>query len=82
MKGVLYKELLESGETITAERYSNKLLKVNKKLQDLGPYSEHSACKIILLHNNARRHILLYVVLYVSYVIYTYILCYSGFLIN
>jgi len=31
MKSVLYKELLESGVTITAERYSNQLLKVNEK---------------------------------------------------
>ena len=57
MKGVLYKEMLESKETITAERYSNQLLKVNEKLQDLRLYSGDSARKIILLHDNARSHI-------------------------
>ena len=60
MKGVLYKELLEPGETITAERYSNQLLKVNEKLQDLRPYSGHSKRKIILLHDNARPHIVFF----------------------
>jgi len=57
MKGVLYKELLEPREIITAERYSNQLLKVNEKLQDLRPYSGPSARKIILLQDNARPHI-------------------------
>jgi len=57
MKGVIYKELLDPRKTITAERYSNKLLKVNEKLQDLRPYSGHNARKIILLHDNAYLHI-------------------------
>ena len=58
MKGVIYKELMEPGETITAELYSNQLLKVNKKLQNLRPYSGHSTRKIILLHDNERPHLL------------------------
>ena len=43
--------------TITAELYSNQLLKINEKLEDLRPYAGHSARKIILLHDNTRPHI-------------------------
>ena len=45
---VIYRELLEPGKTINAERYCNKLLKRNKK--ELRPYSVHSIFHGFLHH--------------------------------
>ena len=39
----------------------NQLLKINEKLQDLRPQSGHSSRKIILLHDNARPHIVSFI---------------------
>lgn len=57
MKGVLYYEMLKPGETVTAERYSNQLIQLKEKIEELRPQKGHSAKKIILLHDNARPHV-------------------------
>ena len=57
MKGVLYYELLKSGETVTSQRYSDQLMKLDEKIKELRPQKGHSARKVILLHDNARPHV-------------------------
>lgn len=60
IKGLLFYELLDPGETVTSERYSNQLIKLNDKIKELRSFSGHSERKIMLLHDNARPHIASY----------------------
>lgn len=57
MKGVLYYELLESGETITGDRYQQQLIDLNHAVLVKRPEWEKRKCKPILLHDNARPHV-------------------------
>lgn len=52
-QGIIWYELLNYGETITANLYSNQLQKLAEQLQDKRKFRS----KVYLLHDNARPHI-------------------------
>ena len=56
MKGVIYHEVLQSNETINAERYCRQLKELLKNLNDKRP-SLVNRRGVLLLHDNARPHI-------------------------
>lgn len=56
-KGVVYYELLNSNETITAERYEQQLNNLNHALNEKRPIQTTKQRKVILLHDNARPHV-------------------------
>lgn len=57
MKGPIHYELLQVGETINAERYSNQLIHLADKVKKKRPLVGQRTRKIILLHDNARPHV-------------------------
>ena len=57
LKGVIYYELLDAGETVTAARKSQQLNRLNKELDKKRPFTVKGNRKVILLHDNARPHV-------------------------
>ncbi|MBJ5594297.1 hypothetical protein JGG70_24330 [Salmonella enterica subsp. enterica serovar Typhimurium] len=55
--GVLHSELLQPGETISAERYRRQLLHVKHALTEKRPQYDKRHDKVILLHDNAKPHV-------------------------
>jgi len=57
MKGVVYYELLKTNQMVTAKRYQQQLIDLNRALNQKRPIITQKKRKIILLHDNARLHI-------------------------
>ena len=55
--GILYYELLQPGETVTANRYVQQLINVNNELNVKRPEWTNRHERVILLHDNARPHV-------------------------
>ena len=55
-KGVIYYELLKSGETVNTERYRQQKINLNQALCEKGPKYQKRQHKVILLHDNAPLH--------------------------
>lgn len=56
-KGVLYYELLETGQMVTAECYSLQLNKLNEEVYKKWPFTEQGSWQVTLLHDNVRPHV-------------------------
>lgn len=55
--GILYYELLQPGETVTANRYQQQLVQLRNQLAVKRPEWADRHDKVILLHDNARPHV-------------------------
>jgi len=56
-KGIIYYELLEPKQTVTADLYSQQLIRLSQTLERKRPYGGKGDRKVILLHDNARPHV-------------------------
>jgi len=54
---VLHYELLQSGETITADCYQQKLTNLNDAFEENRPFTAQGCRKVILFHDNVRLHV-------------------------
>ena len=55
-EGVIYYELLKLGETVNTNRYQQKMIDLNRALQEKRPDYRRRQHKIIFLHVNASSH--------------------------
>ena len=57
LKGILYYEMLEIGQTVNATRCSQQLKRLNEEIlkKRVGP--RHGNRKVILLHDNVKPHV-------------------------
>ena len=55
-KGVIYYELLKSGETVNTNRYRQQMIDLNRALREKRPEYGKRQHKVILLHDNAPSH--------------------------
>ncbi|KFD70093.1 hypothetical protein M514_17695 [Trichuris suis] len=55
--GVLYRELLKPGQTVTADVYCSQLRKLSQILREKRQKYAHNQGLVLLLHDNARRHV-------------------------
>lgn len=56
-KGIIYYEILENRQTVTADLYSQQLMQLNQALDENRPYSGKGRRKVVILQDNARPHI-------------------------
>ena len=56
-KGIIYYELLEPKQTVTANLYSQQLMRLSLALETKRPYRDKGKRNVILLHDNARPHV-------------------------
>lgn len=56
MKGVVYYELLESGETVSGEVYRRQLIRLKRAIEEKRPEWVNRHNKLIFQHDNAKPH--------------------------